>query len=125
MLQAADKYHDARLLARSLQAPTAFPEFNPAGYNTSTYAYPATEHGNEPYFNQFDDIEIRECTFFCSHTARLSSADFFSTGWQPCTLGMLTARLSMRTHSQTNSSSIEGATVDMGWNGRCTHCVMS
>jgi hypothetical protein len=30
-----------------VQAPSAMPAFSPAGYNTSTYAYPATEHGNE------------------------------------------------------------------------------
>jgi hypothetical protein len=45
-----------------MKAPSAFPEFNSAGYNTSTFAYPAAEHGNEPYFNQFHDIELRKCT---------------------------------------------------------------
>ena len=45
-----------------MKGPTAFPEYNTAGYNTSTYAYPATEHGNEPYFNQFENIELRKFT---------------------------------------------------------------
>lgn len=36
------------------------PVYNSAGYNTSTYAYPQYEH-NTPYYNEFQDIEIRAC----------------------------------------------------------------
>jgi hypothetical protein len=36
------------------------PMYNSAGYNTSTYAYPQYEH-NTPYYNEFQDIEIRAC----------------------------------------------------------------
>ena len=46
------------LCAVCLQGPTAFPEFNAAGYNTSTFAYPAADHGDEPYYNEFDGIEV-------------------------------------------------------------------
>jgi hypothetical protein len=42
------------------QGPSAMPVYNSAGYNTSTYAYPQYEH-NTPYYNEFQDIEIRAC----------------------------------------------------------------
>ena len=43
------------------QGPTSFPEYNAAGYNTSTYAYPQYEH-NDAYYNELQDIEIRACS---------------------------------------------------------------
>eukprot|EP00961_Rhodomonas_salina_P145239 1954669-Rhodomonas_salina.1 len=40
-----------------MQGPTAMPEFNAAGYNTSHFAYPQYENGRDVYYNQYHDIE--------------------------------------------------------------------
>ena len=44
----------------NLQGPTAMPAFNAAGFNTSTYAYPDTDHGHDVFYNEYQDIEVRE-----------------------------------------------------------------
>ena len=43
-----------------MQGPTAMPAFNSAGFNTSTYAYPDTDHGHDVFYNEYQDIEVRE-----------------------------------------------------------------
>ena len=58
-IRAVARRDDAR--CRPWQGPTSFPEYNAAGYNTSTYAYPQYEH-NDAYYNELQDIEIRACS---------------------------------------------------------------
>lgn len=53
--------HFLRVLTPHAQGPTEMPAFSAAGYNTSKYAYPDTLNGNDVFFNQFDEIELREC----------------------------------------------------------------
>ena len=44
----------------NMQGPTAMPAFNSAGYNTSKFAYPDTDHGHDVFYNEYQDIEVRE-----------------------------------------------------------------
>lgn len=39
------------------KGPTEMPEFGPSGHNTSTFAYPETEHGKEVYYNAYGDLD--------------------------------------------------------------------
>jgi hypothetical protein len=44
----------------NLQGPTAMPAFNSAGFNTSTFVYPDTDHGHDVFYNEYQDIEVRK-----------------------------------------------------------------
>jgi hypothetical protein len=51
------------------KGPTDMPEFGPSGHNTSTFAYPETEHGRDVYYNAYGDLDDGES--YNSITSRL------------------------------------------------------
>ena len=61
------------------KGPTEMPEFGPSGHNTSTFAYPETEHGRDVYYNAYGDLDDGESNSTTSRPVSLALSRRSST----------------------------------------------